>query len=142
MNYEEEIKRLRRLNMKIYMTMANIISILNDRETDTLLLKNLENIKKEIVINEDDYDDNFELFNKIFEDITKLKGSYLFLKGETREIKKKLDYLMKRQLEREQRLSKFFTYDSSDNNEECNNSNNNEKCDNSDCSECEKDKFY
>jgi hypothetical protein len=32
MDYEEEIKRLRRLNMKMYMTMANIITILNQEE--------------------------------------------------------------------------------------------------------------
>ena len=89
MDYEEEIKRLRRLNMKMYMTMANIITILNERESEELLMKNLNNIKREIIIDEE-------------------------IKSDINELKEKMDYLMTKQREREERIKKYFTYDSTD----------------------------
>ena len=87
MNYEEEIKRLNRLNMKMYMTMNEIINILNERET-IILMKNLQNIKKEINFNDDN-------------------NNYIKLKND-------VDYLMTKQKEREAMVSKYFTYDSTD----------------------------
>jgi len=92
MDYEEEIKRLRRLNMKMYMTMANIITILNERETEELLMKNLNNIKREIIIDEE------------------IKKEELIIN----ELKEKVEYLMLMQKEREERIKKYFTYDSTD----------------------------
>jgi hypothetical protein len=92
MDYEEEIKRLRRLNMKMYMTMANIITILNERESEELLMKNLNNIKREIIIDEE------------------IKKEELIIN----ELKEKVNYLMLRQKEREERIKKYFTYDSTD----------------------------
>jgi len=92
MDYEEEIKRLRRLNMKMYMTMANIITILNERESEELLMKNLNNIKREIIIDEE------------------IKKEELIIN----ELKEKVEYLMTKQREREERIKKYFTYDSTD----------------------------
>ena len=92
MNYEEEIKRLRRLNMKMYMTMANIINILNERESEELLMKNLNNIKREIIIDEE------------------IKKEELIIN----ELKEKVNYLMIKQKEREANVAKFFVYDSTD----------------------------
>ncbi len=92
MDYEEEIKRLRRLNMKMYMTMANIITILNERESEELLMKNLNNIKREIIIDEE------------------IKKEELIIN----ELKEKVEYLMLMQKEREERIKKYFTYDSTD----------------------------
>ena len=89
MDYEYEIKRLRRLNMKMYMTMANIINILNERESEELLMMNLGNIKRDMIIDEE-------------------------VKSDINELKEKVNYLMLRQKEREERIKKYFTYDSTD----------------------------
>jgi hypothetical protein len=61
------------------------------------------------------------------------------LKEEIIKLKTMVDYLMDKQKEREARVSKYFTYDSSD--KEYDNENF-EECNNSDCSGCQKDKYY
>jgi hypothetical protein len=102
MNYEEEIKRLRRLNFKMYMTMANIINILNERETNELYKLSLKSIDKDIIFITEGCD-NYEIYgriNNLEEDLIKLK--------------KDIEYLMIKQKEREARVSKYFTYDSTD----------------------------
>lgn len=81
-----EIKKLKRMDFRLFSSFKTIVDILNERERDELLNAQVYHIMKEI-----DYDDNFELFNKIYEDITKLRGIVLFLKGQIREIKS--DYI-------------------------------------------------
>jgi hypothetical protein len=72
MDYEKEIKRLRRLNMKMYFTMSNIIQILNNRETEQLLKLNMKSIDKDILFN-DDYE-IYERINNLEEEFKKFKN--------------------------------------------------------------------
>jgi hypothetical protein len=112
MDYEEEIKRLRRLNMKMYMTMANIITILNERESEELLMMSLNNIKREIIIDEEIKKEELiiNFYNRLMsyeEEIKKMKEDLI-------KLKKDLKFLMTKQKEREANVSKYFTYESSE----------------------------
>lgn len=134
MNYEEEIKKLKRMNFRMFSSFRAVVDILNERERDELLNNQVYYIMKEV-----DYESNCELIDKVLEDLTKIRGIYLFLKGEVRcirsdieEIKKeqeeikndindiqsKMDYLMTKQKERENSMSKYFTYESSEEDED------------------------
>lgn len=90
MDYENEIIRLRRLNMKMYFTMSNIISILNNRETEELLKLTMTSIEKDIILTED-YDNDND--NELYE----IKGRVNYLEEEFKKLKNKL-------------YSKFFEY--------------------------------
>ena len=123
MDYEEEIKKLKRLNFRMFSSFRAVVDILNERERDELLNNQVYYIMKEV-----DYESNCELIDKVLEDLTKIRGIYLFLKGEVRcirsdieeiknninDIQSKMDYLMDKQKEREAMVSKYFTYDSTD----------------------------
>lgn len=133
MNYEEEIKKLKRLNMRMYMTMADIINILNERETN-ILMKNLQNIKNEIDFNDNDINDIRSKIDYLDSEFKKINDKLNY------ELFNSVNYLMKKQIEREvESDTEIFTYESSD--KECNNGGY-EECNNSDCSECQKDKYY
>lgn len=58
MDYEYEIKRLRRLNMKMYFTMSSIISILNKRETEELYKLTMKSIDKDMIFITEGYEDS------------------------------------------------------------------------------------
>jgi hypothetical protein len=72
MDYEHEIKRLRRLNMKMYFTLTNIINILNERESNELYKLSMKSIDKDIIFN-DDYE-IYERINNLEEEFKKLKN--------------------------------------------------------------------
>ena len=61
MDYEYEIKRLRRLNMKMYFTMSSIISILNERETNELHKLTMKSIDKDMIFITEGYEDSNNL---------------------------------------------------------------------------------
>lgn len=69
MDYEQEIKRLRRLNMKMYFTMSNIISVLNNTETEELYKITMTSIDKDMIITKG-YDD---IYKEILLEIKQLK---------------------------------------------------------------------
>ena len=60
MDYEYEIKRLRRLNMKMYFTMSSIINILNKRETDDLYKLTMKSIDKDMIFRTEGCDDGID----------------------------------------------------------------------------------
>jgi hypothetical protein len=108
MDFEKEIKRLRRLNMKMYFTMSNIIQILNNKETDQLLKLNMKSIDKDILFN-DDYE-IYERINNLEEELKKLNNKLKY------ELFNNVNYLMKKQIEKEVKEdTKFFEYSDCDN---------------------------
>jgi hypothetical protein len=81
-----EIKKLRRINIKMYMTMAQIINILNERESDELFKLKIEHYNNEIYLIDDFETDLKILRNENFI----LKGRVNYLDDELKKIKEKL----------------------------------------------------
>jgi hypothetical protein len=81
-----EIKKLRRINIKMYMTMAQIISILNERESEELFKLKIDHYNNEIYIIDDFETDLKNLRNENFI----LKERVNYLDDELKKIKEKL----------------------------------------------------
>jgi uncharacterized protein YlaI len=81
-----EIKKLRRINIKMYMTMAQIISILNERESDELFKLKIEHYNNEIYLIDDFETDLKKLRNENY----LLNGRINYLEKEINNLKDKL----------------------------------------------------
>jgi len=87
-NIEEDIKKLKRMNFRLFSSFRTIIDILNERERDELLNCQVYHIMKEI-----DYDDKYELLNKIGDELKQLKEEHIQLRNTVYELSGKLNYL-------------------------------------------------
>ncbi len=131
---EEEIKKIKRTQLKILFTMSELLGYIKIEDPEKLPNK-LKNISNEI-----NYNDN-ELYNKI----SNLEMHNESLTNRIRMLEEDFERLKKTQLER------YFEYSTEGTEEDenifhigydsdCNNDK--EECNNSDCSECVKDKYY
>lgn len=88
--------------MKMYFTMSNIISILNERETDELYKLTMKSIDKDIIFN-DDYE--------IYERINNLEMNNESLTNRIRMLEEDFERLKKSQLD------KYFEYSDNEDSE-------------------------
>ena len=102
---DEEIKKYKIMTFRMFSAMRSVYNLLNERETDEILKNQLNKI--EDIIECDD-------INDIIKSISLLKEENKLLKETVEILGKDLNFLMEKQRDREVRLSKFFTYDSTD----------------------------
>jgi hypothetical protein len=123
-----EIKKLKRMDFKLFSAFRTVINIIKEEQRDELLYYQLNNIGKDIIIDKEvdeieEINFNIILINKrhdmIYEEVERIKKDYLNIRNENYELKGRVNYLDDELKKIKEKLyNKCFVYTDSEDTED------------------------